>query len=98
MYDKVLLDQEIRLISSHIAPGSRILDAGCGEAEPAAEYAQLPGVTIVAADFSKTRLAKAAARVGGVTNIELREVDFLNPVPFGAEFDVLVSQRFLINI
>lgn len=98
MYDKLLLAQETRLISAHIPPGSAVLDAGCGEGEGTLEYSRLPGVSIVAADFSATRLAKAAERLGAVDNVELRRVDFVEDAPFGPSFDVVVSQRFLINL
>jgi len=98
MYDKLLLAQETRLISHHIAPGSTVLDAGCGEGEGTLEYSRIPGVSIVAADFSATRLAKAAERLRGAANVELRTVDFVEDVPFGPSFDVVVSQRFLINL
>jgi len=98
MYDKHLLAQEIRLIRAHIPPGSRVLDAGCGEGEGTLEYAGVPEVSIVAADFSSTRLAKAAERLAGLSNVELLEIDLAQGPPPGRTFDVIVSQRFLINL
>jgi ubiquinone/menaquinone biosynthesis C-methylase UbiE len=98
MYDKHLLGSEIRLIRSHLTPGAKILDAGCGEGEGTIEYSMVEGVSIVAADFSDTRLMKARARLDGRPNVTLMKVDFLAPPSFPQAFDYVVSQRFLINL
>jgi ubiquinone/menaquinone biosynthesis C-methylase UbiE len=98
MYDKHLLALEVRQIRAHIVPNSKILDAGCGEGEGTLEYSGLEGVSIVAADFSETRLSKAAERLKGQANVELRRVDFVRDIPFGPIFDAVISQRFLINL
>jgi SAM-dependent methyltransferase len=98
MYDKHLLASEIRLIRRHLRPGCSILDAGCGEGEGTLEYSKLENVTVVAADFSDTRLKKAAARLKDRSNVELRKVDFLRQLPLDPVFDFVISQRFLINL
>lgn len=98
MYDKHLLASEIRLIRGHLRPGARILDAGCGEGEGTLEYSRVENVAVVAADFSDTRLSKAAERLEGRPNVELRKVDFLRPPPLEPVFDFVISQRFLINL
>jgi SAM-dependent methyltransferase len=98
MYDKRLLEAEIRLIAQHIPAGARVLDAGCGEAEGTAVYAQTPGVVVDAADFSDVRLAKAAERLGSAPNVTLHRVDFLGDYALEPGYDVVVSQRFLINL
>lgn len=99
MYDKYLLSGEIDMIASRLEPGAKILDAGCGEGEGTLKYASIPGTIIHAADFSKTRLSKAEARLGGLQNVSLRHVDFLNDeLPLDNDYDFVVSQRFLINL
>lgn len=98
MYDKHLLGLEISLIRARIPSGAKILDAGCGEGEGTAAYAGVPGVVIDAVDFSETRLAKAAERVGRLPNVRLRRVDFLGDHSLAADYDLVISQRFLINV
>src|SRR3989344_9046879 len=77
MYDKNLLNLEIRLIKDRITQNSKILDAGCGEGESTLEYSKIPGVKIHAVDFSETRLKKAAKRLSKHSNVTLKKVDFL---------------------
>jgi SAM-dependent methyltransferase len=98
MYDKHLLGAEIRLITSRIPVGSRVLDAGCGEAEGTAMYAALRDVRIDAADFSEVRLSKARERVGSLRNVTLHHVDFLEAYDLPIGYDSIISQRFLINL
>ncbi len=98
MYDKHLLEGEISLISRFIPPGTKLLDAGCGEGEGTLAYAQIEGVDVCGADFSDTRLKKAAERLRHCANVRLEKVDFTRPYELERDFDVVVSQRFLINI
>lgn len=98
MYDKHLLRAEIELVRKHVPAGSKILDAGCGEGEGTLAYSAIPGVTIHGADFSSARLRKAAERLKGRSNVRLLRVDFLKPLPLDRDFDVVISQRFLINL
>lgn len=98
MYDKYLIQQEIQLIKSNISTNVKILDAGCGEGEGTLEYAQIPGVAIHAADFSDTRIMKARERLKNKRNVKLIKVDFLGPYDLDNDYDVIVSQRFLINL
>jgi ubiquinone/menaquinone biosynthesis C-methylase UbiE len=98
MYDKYLLDIEIKLIKSRITPGSKILDAGCGEAEGTRIYSKIPGVIIHAVDFSETRLKKAAARLRGRKNVAMKRLNFLKKYNLDSDYDFVVSERFLINL
>jgi ubiquinone/menaquinone biosynthesis C-methylase UbiE len=98
MYDKHLLGLEIASIKQRIPAGSRILDAGCGEGEGTAVYSDIPGVRMEGADFSPTRLKKAAERIGQRQNVSLKRMDFLEPCTLDGDYDVIVSQRFLINL
>ncbi len=98
MYDKNLLDLEIRLIRDRITQNSKILDAGCGEGEGTLEYSKIPGVKIHAVDFSETRLKKAAKRLSRYSNVSLKKVDFLGTYSLDKNYDFIISQRFLINL
>ena len=98
MYDKNVINLEIELITSHLAPHSKILDAGCGEGEGTAVYACLPGTTVHGADFSDTRLNKARTTLNGYKNVRLYQVDFLANYALDKDYDSIVSQRFLINL
>jgi len=98
MYDKHLLNMEINLIRQRISEGSNILDAGCGEGEGTAVYADIPNVTIHAVDFCETRLRKAKERVTKHDNVVFTRVDFLGEYDIGIDYDFVVCQRFLINI
>jgi SAM-dependent methyltransferase len=98
MYDKHLLNAEIELIRKHIPEGAKVLDAGCGEAEGTVVYSSVPGTVVHAVDFSETRLQKARERLEGRTNVTCKQVDFLGSYQLDDDYDVVVSQRFLINL
>ena len=98
MYDKHLIRLEIKLIKNLIPFGVRVLDAGCGEGEETLVYSKIPNTEIVAADFSETRLKKAKRRLKSRNNVVLKKIDFLSSYNFEKKFDVIICQRFLINI
>ena len=98
MYDKHLLNAEIELIRKHIPEGSKVLDAGCGEAEGTVVYSSIPGTVVHAVDFSETRLQKARERLSERANVTFQQVDFLGTYQLDNDYDVVVSQRFLINL
>jgi SAM-dependent methyltransferase len=98
MYDKNLLNAEIELIRRHIPQNASVLDAGCGEGEGTIVYSSLSGVEVDAVDFSETRLAKARQRLEGRENVTFKQVDFLGSYDLPKRYDIIVSQRFLINL
>lgn len=98
MYDKHLLNAEIEIIRKRIPPGSKILDAGCGEGEGTLAYSCIPETLVHAVDFSETRLKKARQRLQGRENVLLKQVDLLGSYHLDDDYDVIVSQRFLINL
>jgi len=98
MYDKHLLGIETRLIKQHIDGNSSILDAGCGEGEGTAEYAKIPGVSVTGVDFSEVRLQFAAERTRNMPNVRLLQMDLMNDIVPERQYDVIISQRFIINI
>ncbi len=98
MYDKNLIGLEIELIKNRLNSDSKILDAGCGEAEGTIEYAKIKNSIIHAVDFSETRLNKAKLNLKNIKNVKLFQVDFLGDYKLGNDYDFIVSQRFLINL
>lgn len=93
MYDKTLLAAEVAAIKQYIKPLASVCDAGCGEGEGTAEYAKVAG-NVYAFDACEERLDMARGRVHGVVVFE--QEDVLNIPP--SDFDVVVSQRLLINL
>lgn len=91
MYDKFLLNNEIKLISKFIPEGSKILDAGCGEGEGTAIYAEIANVTIQGVDFSDTRLSKANERLKDKSNVKLKKLDLAEETTLDNDFDVIIS-------
>lgn len=98
MYDKHLINCELDLIEKYIPTNSKVLDAGCGEGEGSLRYSSIEGTILHAADFSETRLQKAALKLSGRSNIEFKKIDFLGDYSLNKDYDVIVSQRFLINL
>jgi len=97
MYDKHLLNAEINLIKSWVPRDAKLLDAGCGEGEGTLEYSRV-AATVHAADFSATRLRKAEELLAKASNVTFRLVDFLEDFTVDSDYDVVVTQRFLINL
>jgi 2-polyprenyl-3-methyl-5-hydroxy-6-metoxy-1,4-benzoquinol methylase len=97
MYDKCLLKTEIELIKNWIPKGAKILDVGCGEGEGTLEYSKI-GQSVHAVDFSTTRLELARNRTKAQDNIVYSNVDMLAPNLLDSDYDIIISQRFLINL
>lgn len=97
MYDKNLLNAEINLIKAWIPSYAKLLDAGCGEGEGTLQYSKVAAV-VHGADFSPTRLKKAAARLAKASNVKFQQIDFRKDYKLDSGYDVAVTQRFLINL
>lgn len=100
MYDKHLVRAESDLTMKHfpkiISP--KILDAGCGEGEGTETYASVRGATVHGVDFSARRLDLARARLSEKSNVTLFRQDLTEAVGLVPDYDIVISQRFLINI
>lgn len=90
MYDKTMLGLEIGLIKRLLNPGETILDAGCGEGEGTLEYSKFWEVE--AFDSSPERLWMAKERCGA----RFFQHDVRDPLE--KKYDVVISQRLLINL
>jgi SAM-dependent methyltransferase len=80
-----------------IAPGSRVLDVGCGYGAVAASIAQrVPGSTVVGIDRNRPRLEQAR-RTHALPNLSFVEGDATRDVPAG-RWDVIVLSNVLEHI
>jgi SAM-dependent methyltransferase len=63
-----------------LAPGDRILDAGCGSGEKASLLARMcPQQTVVGLDLGLGNLEKAAAQYGDIANLDYVQGNILQP-------------------
>ena len=97
MYDKTLLRLETENLKAWIEVGSDICDFGCGEGEATLEYAGIEGVDILAVDNSPTRLELARQRIDGRWHVDFQLASVLGETDLG-QFDVVISQRLLVNL
>lgn len=82
-------------------PGSKILIAGCGTGQEAAQIATvLPEADILAVDLSLSSLAYARSRTQalGFKNIRFAQADILNLGAIGEQFDGIVSGGVLHHL
>lgn len=94
-YRKLLWDT---LQSLELAPGMRVLDAGCGTGNLEHFLAQkdLPPVKVDAVDFSPGMLEMAAEKCRELDFVSFQQLDLSSPLPFeDATFDRIVSINVL---
>lgn len=97
--DSNLHELEIAAALRHLMPTDCLADVGCGNGEATVRYAQKVRQCIgLERSAHMRRQAERHAASANTTNVAFREFDILtSPIPEG-EFDVLVSQRMLINL
>jgi len=80
------------VLPGSLAPGARVLDVGCGAGRVLALLGRrFPAARFTGVDLSGEMVARAAAAVAGLPNVEVREGDAL-ALPFApASFDVVLS-------
>jgi malonyl-CoA O-methyltransferase len=78
------------------ASGLNVLDLGCGTGRHALWLASI-GASVTAVDFSKEMLAEAR-RKSGAEAVRFVVHDLHTPLPFGAEFDLVVSGLVLEHL
>ena len=100
--DLIAKELEIEAIAKYVKDGMRVLDAGCGNGMTALELARRYDVEIVAFDASEKMIDAAILR--GTTKTDLRGqvnfyvADVLNPPDDLGSFDLIYTERTLINL
>ena len=99
--DLHMRDLELQAILPHLRPEDHVLDVGCGTGFSAFHFAARCQ-RVLAVDYAEALIEKARAaqaHQGGPANLEFRLASLLGeePLPPGP-FDVVVSQRCLINL
>lgn len=90
---------EVDEISAWLEPGDRALDLGCGDGINTVEYARRVH-HILGVDYSASMIDKASRRVGNTSldGIRFQQLDAGALEAFDASFDVVITQRCLINM
>jgi len=97
--DKNLHEIEIAAVLRYLEPTDTMADVGSGNGDATVRYAkkvrQCVGLEL--SSHMRSQAAKTAA-AAGAANVTFREFDILQPSIQQGEFDVIVSQRMLINL
>ncbi|MBI5602438.1 MAG: class I SAM-dependent methyltransferase [Deltaproteobacteria bacterium] len=88
---------EIETLSSHLPYNQHILDIGCGNGFSTALFSK-QAQKIVGLDYSGAMIERAKNNFGHLPNIEFKVQDVLNLDFPECHFDVVISQRCLINL
>jgi ubiquinone/menaquinone biosynthesis C-methylase UbiE len=99
--DLIAKELELRTIAGFVQPGMRILDAGCGNGITAIEIARRFQVEIVAIDYAAEMVQMArenAETTPLVGTIQFREGDVTHLRELAGEFDLIYTERVLINL
>ena len=94
---------EIFAITQHLKPGSKILDVGCGNGYNAIAFMEnIKDIHVVACDYSPEMIENAvlnAKQLKPQQRDRLRfEVADVLALPFKSEFDVVTTDRCIINL
>ena len=93
--------REGRFFISHLKPGMRILDVGCGPGSISISFARcFPYITIVGIDIDQGQITQArdAARHQGLDNIEFHVAD-VYALPFESEsFDAIFAHTLFMHL
>jgi ubiquinone/menaquinone biosynthesis C-methylase UbiE len=97
--DKNLHQLEIQFVLRHLRPDHTFADIGCGNGDATAHYAAAVKqcVAIERSSFLRERAAERIAEVG-LSNVTLVEGDLLDLSAHVGAFDVVLTQRSLINL
>jgi SAM-dependent methyltransferase len=97
--DKNLHQIEIDTVCRHLLPTDSLADFGCGNGEATVRYAAKVARCVGIERSGHLRgQAERAAQESGLSNISIRSGDILDTSLPASEFDVVVTQRLLINL
>ena len=101
--DKYSKDLEISTICEYIEDGQVIADIGCGNGFSCFELAQLKAVNILGVDYSSEMISSAKQTLATLDptlkqSVHFQEGDVLNLDLLPEQYDVVISDRCLINL
>lgn len=99
LIDTNLRQLEERVVLDVLEPGMELLDIGCGDGVSTVHYAERVQ-WCVGLERSAHLREKAASRLAnaGIGRVEIHDGDVLELGDYAAQFDVVVTQRVLINL
>ena len=97
MPDTYLKQIEIQILNKYIKKGNTVLDAGCGNGATAKELLKLKDIDISGIDYSKEMIEQARINLQK-TSTEFKVLDITKPMKFMPTYDVVFTERVLINI
>lgn len=96
--DKNLHQIEIDIASRYLMPSDNIADIGCGDGQATVEYAKkVKSATAIERSDFLLKKAKELGVKAQLTNIKFKNADILT-LDIKEEFDVVITQRLLINL
>jgi ubiquinone/menaquinone biosynthesis C-methylase UbiE len=99
--DVIAKQLEVEAISTYLSDGMRILEVGCGNGITAIELARRHDVEILGIDFAEEMIGaalqmRAGQRLAG--SVEFRAGDVRSLSGFTRKFDLIYTERVLINL
>jgi SAM-dependent methyltransferase len=88
---------EIEVLLSYLPRGMRILDVGCGNGFSTGVFAEYASY-ILGIDSSTAMIQRAKNEFGQLPNVEFQVQDVVKLEGLAKSFDVVISQRCLINL
>lgn len=96
--DKNLHKIEIDIASKYLMPSDAVADIGCGDGQATVEYAKkVKHITAIERSDFLLKKAKAVAEEDKLANIKFKKADILT-MDLKEQFDVVITQRLLINL
>jgi len=99
--DFILKQLELKEMLTRVPDGSRVLDIGSGNGETLCLLAEKKGCTGVGVDFAEKLVAYAneqASKRGLISSVEFQQGNILELSDGLGEFDVVISERCMINL
>jgi ubiquinone/menaquinone biosynthesis C-methylase UbiE len=99
--DVIAKQLEVDAISTYVRDGMRILEVGCGNGITAIELARRHKVEILGIDFAADMIAVAGSTLAGQQlkgSAKFQVGDVLGSLGFTERFDLIYSERVLINL
>ena len=99
--DRIAKRLEMEAISRYVKDGMRVLDVGCGDGETLLYLTSIHNLEVAwGIDFSANMIAKAQEKYHEPTPIffQIGDIKALPPIPAGGAFDIIYTERTLINL